>query len=134
MYACACWLEKQGDIDMAAKDMAMIGAYAFTAGLIVAIVLGLLPTVLTKSYTILLLGVLGIIVGLLNIQDKELQLYLIANIAFLTGSAAFMGVLAALPLGTYSGMLVAIVQNITLFVAPGAAIVALKALYELAKD
>ncbi|VVB73696.1 Uncharacterised protein [uncultured archaeon] len=119
---------------MAAKDMAMIGAYAFMAGLLVAIVLGLAPGILSKTYTVLLLGVLGIVVGLLNIQDKELQLYLIANIAFLAGSAGFSAVLAALPIAGFTAYLIAIVQNITLFVAPGAAVVALKALYDLSKD
>jgi len=120
---------------MAAKDMAMIGAYAFIAGLLVALVLGLAPGVLpSKSYTVLLLGVLGIIVGLLNIGDKELQLYLVANIAFLAGSAGFQAVLAALPIAGFTAYLIAIVQNIVLFVAPGAAVVALKALYDVSKD
>jgi len=119
---------------MAAKDMAMIGAYAFMAGLLVAVVLGLAPGILTKTYTVLLLGVLGIVVGLLNIGDKELKLYMIANIAFLAGSAGFQAVLASLPIAGFTAYLIAIVQNITLFVAPGAAVVALKALYDISKD
>jgi len=119
---------------MAAKDMAMIGAYAFMAGLLVAIVLGLAPGILNKTYTVLLLGVLGIVVGLLNIGDKELQLYMVANIAFLAGSAGFQAVLASLPIAGFTAYLIAIVQNITLFVAPGAAVVALKALYDISKD
>ena len=119
---------------MATKNMAMIGAYAFMAGLLVAIVLGLAPGILSKTYTVLLLGVLGIVVGWLNIQDKELQLYMVANIAFLAGSAGFQAVLASLPIAGFTAYLIAIVQNITLFVAPGAAVVALKALYEISKD
>jgi hypothetical protein len=130
------WDINQGHkvVTMAAKNMAMIGAYAFMAGLLVAIVLGLAPGILSKTYTVLLLGVLGIIVGLLNIGDKELKLYMIANIAFLAGSAGFQAVLASLPIAGFTAYLIAMVQNITLFVAPGAAIVALKALYDLSKD
>ena len=114
--------------------MATIGAYAFMAGLLVAIVLGLVPDVLSKPYTVLLLGVLGIVVGLLNIEDSEIQLYLVANIAFLAGASGFQAVLASIPLAGLTVFLVAVVQNVTLFVAPGAAVIALKALYELAKD
>lgn len=78
---------------------------------------------------------LGIIVGLVNIQDKELQLYMISNIAFLVAANGFIGVLAALPVGTMGiTFLTSFVHNIVLFVAPGVAVVALKALYEVSKD
>ena len=103
------------------------------AGLLIAIVLGLIPAV-DKTLTLLLLGILGIIVGLLNIQDKEIELYLIANIAFLASSAGFQAVLASLPIPGATNYLIAIVQNIILFVAPGAAVVSLKALYNVSKD
>lgn len=84
--------------------------------------------------TVLVLGVLGIIVGLLNIGDKELVLYIVANVGFVVGSAAFIGVLLSLPLGIYSSMLVYITQNIILFVAPGVAVVSLKAIYQISKE
>ncbi len=113
-------------------NMAMIGAWAFILGLVVAVVLGLVPTILGKTSTVLLLGLLGIIVGLLNIADKEVELYMIANIAFLAASAGLGAVLAAIP--TVSGILVAIVNNVVLFVAPGAAVVALRALYDVSKE
>jgi hypothetical protein len=119
------------------EHKAMIGAYAFMIGLVIAVVLGIWPELMVApkiTNTILVLGILGIIVGLLNIEDKELVLYIVANVGFVVGSAAFIGVLAALPLGIYGSMLVYITQNIILFVAPGVAVVSLKAIYQISKE
>ncbi len=117
-------------------DMDMLGALAFIVGLVVALVLAFAPNALTPGWTVLILGILGIIVGLLNIGDKELQLYLIANIAFMMAATGFSAVLSALPVIGSIGIsfLTNFVHNVTLFVAPGAAIVALKALYEISKE
>jgi len=112
-------------------DTAMIGTWAFYAGAVIAVLLGLFPSVLGGASTLLLLGILGLIVGLLNIGDKELKLYLLANVAFLVGSAALLSVLTTLP--AISGIFLAVVQNITAFVAPGAAIVGLKAIWQVSQ-
>jgi len=120
---------------MVNTDMESIGAWAFYLGLAVAFILAAVPNILSAGLTILILGLLGIIVGLLNITDKELQLYMIANIAFLVAAVSFSTVLATLPIGTGGiTFLTNFVHNIQLFVAPGVAIVALKALYEVSKD
>ena len=117
-----------------AKKEAQIGVAAFIVGLLIAIVLGIWPTMISQTNTVLILGVLGIIVGLLNVGDKELDRYLMANVAFLlaagTAASAFSVFLGALPaVGAYLG---AMVLNITAFVAPGAAVIALRELYEVA--
>ncbi len=112
-----------------------IGPIAFMLGLVLAVVLGLMPKVLGGgSMNILVLGVLGIIVGLLNVKDKELNNYIISNIGFVVGATAFEAVLASLTLGIYSSMLVYMVQNIILFVAPGLAVVCLREIYNVMKD
>lgn len=117
---------------MAKDNMESLGAWAFYLGLIVALVLAAMPTLLSSGWTILVLGLLGILVGLLNIGDKELQLYMIA---ILVAANGFIEVLAALPVGTMGiTFLTSFVHNIVLFVAPGVAVVALKALYEISKD
>ena len=120
---------------MAKGNMESLGAWAFYIGLILALVLAAIPTLLPPGWTILILAVIGIIVGLLNITDKELSLYLIANIAFITATQGFGQVLTTLPVGTIGvTFLINLMNNISLFVAPSAAIVALKALYEVSKD
>lgn len=108
-----------------------IGPLAFYVGLILAILLGIFRGVIDMTVTTLVLGILGIIVGLLNIEEKEIQGYLIANVAFLIGGSALNTVLINVPGGNY---LVSILQNVILFIAPGAAVVALKAIYEAAKE
>lgn len=120
---------------MAKDNMESLGAWAFIIGLVLALVLAITPTLLSSGWTVLVLGIVGIIVGLLNIGDKELMLYLIANIAFISAATGFSSVLATLPIGNVGvSFLTGFVHNILLFVAPGAAVVALKALYEISKD
>jgi hypothetical protein len=115
---------------------AQVGVAAFVIGLLIAIIFGIWQqNVISHNGVILVLGFLGIIVGLLNIEDRELDRYLLANIAFLvaaaTATGAFNVFLTTVPL--VSMYLSTIVANIVAFVAPGAAIVALKELYEVSR-
>jgi hypothetical protein len=110
-----------------------IGPWSFILGLIVAIV-----SALTQS-VFWMLGVLGLIVGLLNITDKELSTYLLASLTFLVSANALSVTLTKLVnlvplLGEMLNFVDPLLANVTLFVAPGAGIVALKALYRISKD
>lgn len=103
------------------------GNWAFIIGVVLAIVLGLFEG-FVAGYTDTILWImiiLGLIVGFYNIAHKEAINFLITAIAFLAVTTA----LNALPLiGAYiSGIL----NNIAVFVAPAALLVALKALYEM---
>jgi ATP synthase protein I len=124
-----------------AKDelMSKIGPWAFIAGLIIAIVSGtVIPNV---PAMMLFLGVLGLVVGLMNITDKETKGYLIATIAFLVSASGMNLVIQELksvitvPLViSVSNGIMSVISNIVVFIAPGAAIVALKAIYALSRD
>jgi len=111
-----------------------MGEWAFIIGVLIAIVIGLFAGNLGENlqgWLILLLVVLGLIVGLLNISEKETTLFLVASAALLiTGTAG--GSLAIIPV--IGGYLQDIVQNIAVFVAPAAIVVALKTIQSLAKD
>jgi hypothetical protein len=89
--------------------------------------MGVTP-LLPADTTALILVVLGLIVGFINIGVKETHDFLVAVIALLLAGTAGLGNLPAI--GTYIG---AILTNITTFVAPAAVIVALKAVWELAR-
>ena len=107
-----------------------IGAWAFILGVLIAVVAGLASAALTTmqaGYITLALVVLGLVVGFLNIGDKEINDFLIAAIAVvLLGTAN----LTAIPvIGTYLALMV---LNVAAFVAPAALVVALKAFYNLA--
>ncbi len=106
-----------------------LGGWAFILGVVIAIVAGLASAgldAISAGYVTLALVVLGIVVGFLNIGEKEVKDFLIAAIALiLVGTAN----LSAIPvLGSY---LAAMVLNISAFVAPAALVVALKAVYNL---
>lgn len=111
-----------------------MGGWAFTIGVLVAVVIGLFSSRLSvnvQGWLILLLVVVGLIVGLLNVSEKETTPFLVAAAALLiTGTAGDS--LKIIPLiGDY---LAGIVQAIAVFVTPAAIVVALKAISSLAKD
>ncbi|MBL7206525.1 MAG: hypothetical protein ISS36_02920 [Candidatus Aenigmarchaeota archaeon] len=107
-----------------------IGEYAFILGVIIAVVAGLAAGVLdpsTAGYVTLALVILGLVVGILNVGDKNLTEFLIASIALIAVGTAN---LSAIPvIGSY---LASMVLNIAAFVAPAALVVGLKVVYNLA--
>lgn len=112
-------------------DTAKAGEWAFLISVIIAVLGGLAAPWATSAWVSVLLVILGIIVGLLNISEKETTAFLIASIALIVSStAAFLALdLAISPLGT---ILDAIVKNLAVFVAPAVVIVAVKAVVALA--
>ena len=108
--------------------IAKLGEWAFLAGVLLALLVGLFMGQATGTMVTILIA-LGIIVGLLNIAEKETVPYLIASIALLVaGSAGLSG----LPFANLIN-LEAMLGNIVLFVAPAAVIVALKTVITLGK-
>jgi hypothetical protein len=104
--------------------LATIGHWAFILGVVIAILAGFFGP--ATDVVALVLVILGIIVGFLNVSEKEMSSFLIAVIALLVAGAAG---LQTLPLiGSIIGPMLI---NIATFVAPAAVIVALKAVYEL---
>src|SRR3989344_4878228 len=119
-----------------------IGSYAFLIGAAIAIIAGVLygagqTGMLGEAagWVPLALVILGIVVGFLNIKDKETDKFLIASLALivLAGTAGGLLVIdrAIDPLGSiFAGM----AQNLAIFVAPAALIVALKSIKGFAAE
>lgn len=115
-----------------------IGAWAFIIGVIIAVVAGLAVGAMGAGqeqwvgYVPLVLVVLGFIVGLLNVGDKEVKAFLTAAIALMvTGLAGthLLTINKVIPqLGT---ILQGMVTYLLVFVAPAALIVALLEFYKL---
>lgn len=101
-----------------------IGSWAFIIGLVVAVVVGFISP--AGSTTIWILALLGLIVGLLNVTGEETHHFLLAAVAFVV-SASSLALVA--PLDIVRNVL----ENIVVFVGPGAAVVAIKALFEIAR-
>ena len=109
-----------------------MGEWAFLIGFLVAIVISLFSVSETVGgWLVLLLVVLGLLVGFLNVSEKESTPFLVAAAALLiTGTAGSS--LAVIP--WIGSQLEAIVQNVAVFVTPAAIVVAIKSVRSLAKD
>ncbi|MBI5553265.1 MAG: hypothetical protein HY917_00825 [Candidatus Diapherotrites archaeon] len=113
------------------NELQKYGSWFFIIGVLLAVVAALLPW-LGMSFPImaLLLAVLGLLVGLINVTDKEVTQFLVAAIALGVSSAA-LAPLSALP---GMGFVSAVFSYIAVFVGPAAFVVALKAIYVMAKE
>ncbi len=113
------------------KSYGKYGSWAFLVGLIITIVAGFVTTGFESWYT-LVLAVLGLIVGFLNVTDKETQLFLVASIALVASASSLSNVVAFS--ATAQQVLQTILGYVVVFVSPAAAIVALKAVYDISKE
>jgi uncharacterized membrane protein YccC len=112
-----------------------VGGWAFILGVVIAIIAGLAATfaAMYSGYVLLVLVVLGLIVGFLNIKDKQVVNFLIAAITLMAvGTANLVSINLAIPL--LGSLIMSIVQNVAAFVAPAALVVALKEVYNIAKE
>ena len=109
--------------------MSKYGSWAFIVGLGIAILAGLFNAEVSSTVALVLV-VIGVVVGLLNVTEKEATPFLVAAIALLaTSSAAAMGVVPLV-----GDRLLAALNAVGVVVAPAAVIVAVKEIYGLAKD
>jgi cytochrome b561 len=125
-------------------EMEKIVHWLFIAFVIIAIVMGLVVGYMyynsdtnftnANAYVTLVLLILGIIVGLATITQKEVTPFLIATIALIVASISDVWA----PLGTIHELLYDwarfILNYIVAFVAPAAVIIAIKAVFAMEKS
>ena len=109
-----------------------MGAWAFIIGLILAVIVAIISASNVPSWAIITLAVLGLIVGLLNVTDKEIMMFLVAGLSFLLSFQALSAVFKSLTFGWSA--VGPFFDLLSVFIAPAIAIVAIKALYNLSKD
>ncbi len=111
-----------------------IGSWAFLLGVIIAILAGAASVAAFGfsgvEYVPLALVVLGLIVGFLNISDKEVQAFLLAGIALIAVGISQTALTSIPVVGTY---LAYVMGHISVFAAPAVLVVALKSFYNLSK-
>ncbi len=113
-------------------EMQKIGSWAFIIGVIIALIVGVLgPNVFgtVSQWIPLVFVILGVIIGLLNIKDKEIVNFLVAVIALLAVGAVQWNTIPFV--GVY---LAPIFGGIATLMAPAAIIVAIKAVWNIAKE
>ena len=107
-----------------------VGGWAFIIGAVIALILGALTATAGQVWVIGLLLILGLIVGLLNVTDKEIVAFLVACLAFLVAAPVFSATLGGV-VGGFA-LLESILNHIAVFVLPAALVASLKAILALA--
>jgi ATP synthase protein I len=105
--------------------MAKIGKIAFIIGLVLALLAGLL---IHLEWILWVLALLGLIVGFLNVSKEETRSFLLAAIGLMLAATSVQ----VLPL--VGDLITQIMSNLVCFIAPAVLVVALKSLFETAKD
>ncbi len=104
-----------------------IGGFAFLLGILISIAFALIPGLDATNWVPFVLLILGIIVGLLNIEDKDIQLFLIASIVLIATSATPLNTLPVV-----GSILNRLIINFVTFVSPAALIVSIVAIIKVA--
>ena len=110
------------------EGISSIGPWAFILGLVLAILAGFVT--MPDSTIVLVLAVLGIIVGVLNVTDKEAVPFLVSALTFMMAASSLGVVFGAIGISQLN----TVMNYIGVFVAPAGAVVAIKALYGIAKE
>ena len=130
---------------MAKKDemtMQTIGSYAFLVGVLLALVVGFFGGFgIGQEVIFLTLGVLGLVVGLVNITEKEIVPFLVATVAIIMSLSSLSDVIKGLVatvkvefIANIGTSIIATLNCLVVFVAPAAAVVALVAIWNMSKD
>ena len=131
----------RGDIYMAKKrrssknsfEVHRMAHYAFFAGLILAFVIALaqvlFPFAINQKLVVTVLFTIGAFVGLFNLTVKETQPFLLAAVALMLAGIVNLSLIPLI-----GHFLRFALQNIVVFVVPGAIIVGMKAIWRLASD
>ena len=109
----------------------LLGPVAFYVGLLISVISAFVAGPSGALYVVL--AVLGIIVALLNITAKEVNMYMVSSIAFIVSFSAVQQLVTAAGL-TLPDWLTKLAANLVVLVGAGVIIVALKAIYQLAKS
>ena len=102
-----------------------LGGWAFLIGVILAVILGLIGEL--SATWVFILVIIGLIVGFLNIADKEVHAFLMSGIVLIIASALGGGVMGAVPL------LARTLDAFLVIFVPAVIIVAIKHVFSLAR-
>ncbi len=115
------------------KGIKKFGPYAFYLALILAVVLAFLPTGYKATAT-LVLAILGLVVGWLNITEKEMMGFLVSCLAWMVAGSSLSAIIDKLSIPVAGPFIVSVLGNVVTIVAPAAALVSIMHLYSMTKD
>lgn len=103
----------------------LIGSWAFLIGVVLAVILGLFGSV--NQAVLVVLVIIGFIVGLLNIADKETMPFLMSGVVLIIAGSFGQAAMEVIPL------LNNILQALLAIFVPATIIVAIKNVFSFAK-
>jgi uncharacterized membrane protein len=112
-------------------ELDRVGKWAFSVGLVGAILAAFTSSIVNSTTILLILFILGLLVGFLNIDKKNITEFLVAVIALLVLGVSSLGALSVI--GTTLGYLEAILGNFITFVGAAALVVSIKAIIVTSK-
>lgn len=111
----------------------MVGPWSFLIGVILAVILGFLGS--ANDLWLGLLVIAGILVGLLNVNDKESQKFLFAALSLVIVAALGQNAMSAFSSVAFIGSkLYGILNALLILFVPATIIVALKSVFDVARD
>lgn len=114
---------------MAKKSDTKLGAWAFLVGVVLAVIFAFFSL---TTWVIWLLFVIGVLVGLLNITDKEAMPFLISGTALVIVSALGRQMFPSTTVA--ADWILGFLTNLLTMFVPATIIVALRAVFGMAKD
>ena len=108
------------------RGVDVVGKWAFLIGVILAVVLGLFDPIMGNWAIVLV--VIGLIVGLLNVTDKEVTPFLMSGAVLIIASALGGSLMSDMP---FVG---AILDALLAVFVPATVIVAIKNVFSLARN
>lgn len=109
------------------RDSNVIGSWAFLIGLIIAVIFSFVELNAVWSTVLILIG---LIVGLFNIADKEVTPFLMSGVVLVIVSSLGADVVGELGIDFVQNLL----SNLLLVFVPATIIVAIKNVFSLAKN
>ncbi|MBD3253312.1 hypothetical protein GF386_06265 [Candidatus Pacearchaeota archaeon] len=119
------------------KNKRSLGAWSFLIGVILAVILGIFSPYLSSSaysvvFTLLVLA--GIVVGLLNVASEETSGFLLAALALVIASSLGGVTVAQIATSSVGAIMKSLLDALLILFVPTTIIVALKSVFEIAKE
>lgn len=114
----------------------LLGAYAFICGVVVAVVIGFLQKVVDiahTNYPYVFLVIIGIIIGILNVGDRDSLTFLLASLSLVIVSGFGQSALIYVSTVPILSSLNAVLASLLVMFVPATIIVALKVVFSITK-
>ena len=110
----------------------LLGSWAFLIGVILAIILGAGFAGRFDATITWILVVIGVLVGLLNVANKEVQPFLISGLVLIIDSSLTANLVVSIP--SAGPILASTLASLIIVFAPATIIVALKNVFSITKN